>query len=424
MGGSRTVVQQPELIDPGEAQGKYLFGQDFTSYQGVTDPDLQARIIGSEERFRPRYAALELQDISTFAYGLEGGVDSDAYKEQSGRLNTLRAIKEAGGQPLTEARIAQIADDQIGSSLEEDLADLQGTMKTVPKSGTYSYIDPETGEVKTGEGKNWAGRGKYIPVDAEFLARKARRESTVESVAATASTGYGARDLDMEIAEVEGTMTRIAESKGTPGLFDMLEESGKRGAAMQRESLAAQRADDVAALEQFAPQVVEAYRTADPASTQIAEMMSRRAMGDLTAEEERNIQQRARMASASRGRLDSQSSIAREVLGRSDYTAQFAQPAFAMNRAIAGDVGATILGRPSQGLALGANVLGQAQAQASGPMGPQLFDPNVGINMALQQRSQDMTLQGAQIQADATRSAGRSQMMGNLFGGFMGGGFL
>ncbi len=144
---------------------------------------------------------------------------------------------------------------------------------------------------------------------------------------------------------------------------------------------------------------------ADPFSTEIAERMSRRALGQLTPEEERNVQQRARQASLSRGRIGDASSIAAEALGRSDYTAQFAAPAFQMNRALAGDVGATILGRPSSAISLGGSILGQAQAGAAGPMGPQLFDPNVGINMALQRQSDQFGLLGAQAQADAARSA-------------------
>ena len=85
-----------------------------------------------------------------------------------------------------------------------------------------------------------------------------------------------------------------------------------------------------------------------------------------------------------------------------------------MNRALAGDVGMTILGRPSSGLAMGGNVLGQAQSQAAQPIGPQLFDPNMGINMAMQQRSQDMSLLGAQAQADATRSSGLMSGLGTI----------
>jgi len=61
-------------------------------------------------------------------------------------------------------------------------------------------------------------------------------------------------------------------------------------------------------------------------------------------------------------------------------------------------------------LGMGQNVLGQAQGQAAGPMGPQLFDPNVGINLALQQRGQDIEFQGMQAQ-------GRGAALGGLFGG-------
>ena len=40
---------------------------------------------------------------------------------------------------------------------------------------------------------------------------------------------------------------------------------------LEREMLGLQRKDDVAALEEFAPQVVEAYRAADPYSTGLAD---------------------------------------------------------------------------------------------------------------------------------------------------------
>jgi hypothetical protein len=47
-------------------------------------------------------------------------------------------------------------------------------------------------------------------------------------------------------------------------------------------------------------------------------------------------------------------------------------------------------------------------------MGPQLFDPNVGINMAMQQRAQDIEFQGAQAQASAARSAGLMGAIGKI----------
>jgi hypothetical protein len=225
-------------------------------------------------------------------------------------------------------------------------------------------------------------------------------------------------ELERAIASQQETLAGLSPTmiqESTPGLFDLLEEQSTRAGRLQREQLELQREADVSALQRFAPQVVEAYRAADPASTAIAERMSRRALGQLTPEEERNIQQRSRQASLARGRIGDSSSLAAEALGRSDYTAQFAQPAFAMNRALAGDIGSTLLGRPSSSIGLGGQLLGQAQQGAAGPVGPQLFDPNVGINLALQQRGQDVTFQGMQAQADATRSAGIAQGVGNLF---------
>ncbi len=70
MGKGGTTIQQPDPIDPGQAMGEYLFGKDFSSFQGVTDPELQERLIGAEARFRPQYTALELADIATMARAL------------------------------------------------------------------------------------------------------------------------------------------------------------------------------------------------------------------------------------------------------------------------------------------------------------------------------------------------------------------
>jgi hypothetical protein len=89
-----------------------------------------------------------------------------------------------------------------------------------------------------------------------------------------------------------------------------------------------------------------------------------------------------------------------------------------MQRGMAGDVGMTLLGRPTQSIGLGGQVLGQSQGLAAGPMGPQLFDPNVGINMALQQRGQDMSLMGANAQAKAAQTAGMYSALGSIGGGY------
>ena len=112
--------------------------------------------------------------------------------------------------------------------------------------------------------------------------------------------------------------------------------------------------------------------------------------------------------------------IRQSAMGMRQSAAGMGQSAFNQSRSIAGDLGAAILGRPSQGLGLGGQILGQAQTQAGGTMGPQLFDPNVGINMAMQQRSDNISLLGAQAQADASRSSGMMGMLGSLGGAAIG----
>ena len=275
----------PPQIDPGQAQGKYMFGKDFESFQGITDPRLQERIIGAEETFRPRYAALELADIQTFAQGTDG----------------------------------------------------QG------------------------------------------------------------------------------------------GLFDLLEESGRRAGDIQRESLAEQRAADVAALQEFSPQVTEAYRMADPFGAKLADLQLAQAeqlyasADQLSPEQQRLAEQAARAGSLARGRIGDESSIASEILGREQFKSQLrgearqaGQLAFGQARNMAGDIGSVLLGRPSMALGMGQNIVGQAQGQAAGAMGPQLFDPNVGINLALQQRGQDIELQGMQAQARGAMLGGIATGLGGL----------
>ena len=389
-GGGGTTINQPPPIDPGKAMGEYLFGRGFSNYEGVTDSRLQERLIGAEARYRPQYAALELADINTFAKGIAGGKDNPQYKRLEVQLAGLEAGAAAGGRELNSEEAMKIARAAVGRKPQAQL--------TFNTSSKGRFSGSKIRKIKNPNyEKELAEYNKEVNQIAQSLGSGSSRAS--------------------QIASIKAEMAQLETQKGQGGLFDLLEEQSTRAGALQREQLGLQRADDVGALQEFAPQVVEAYRDADPYSTEIAESMSRKAMGQLTPEEQRGVDQRARQGSLARGRIGDQSSLAAEALGRSDYTAQFAQPAFGMNRQLAGDVGMTILGRPSSAIGLGSQMLGQAQQGASGPMGPQLFDPNVGINMAMQEQSNQVSLLGAQAQADAARSAGKSSMMGSVIGG-------
>jgi hypothetical protein len=100
---------------------------------------------------------------------------------------------------------------------------------------------------------------------------------------------------------------------------------------------------------------------------------------------------------------------------------------------VASDPFQAILGRPSTAPGMGQASTQYAGSMASQPMGPNLFDPNAGINLALQQ-NQNMAnyqssifgsqaaLAGAQAQAKGAMMGGLFQGLGSLAGGAFGAG--
>ena len=216
----------------------------------------------------------------------------------------------------------------------------------------------------------------------------------------------------------------------TPGMFELSRAAAEEAGITQRSEEDLQRAADVGALEQYAPQVVEAYREADPYSTGLAESQTamaqdlyQRAQG-LNPEQQRLADQQALQMSQRVGRIGDESSVASQILGRENYlsglrseAAGMGQQAFGMNKLMAGDSGMAILGRPTQSAVGGSALMGSTQGLRTGPA---LFDPNAGINYGMQNQANMMQLQGAQAQANATRSAGRSSMFGQIGSSILG----
>jgi len=388
MGGGKGGSSAPPPIDPGKSMGEYLFGKGFSGqYQGITDPRLQERLIGAERTYRPQYTALELADIGVMAQGIEAGAANPEYARLEAELAGLKAGAEIGG-----------------SRTQEDIEAAAEKLYPTPKNSRGL------------RGRRGTGSSKRNKEQA------AKRAAYIKSI------GDPGQDRAARIAQIETQMQGMSPTMGgTPGLFDLLEEQATRAGALQRDQLQLQRESDVGALQEFAPQVVEAYRSADPYSTGLAEQQTamaedlyQRAQG-LNPEQQRLVDQQALGMAQRQGRVTDQSAVAGQLLGREQYlsglrgqAAGMGQQAFAQNRQLAGDVGMTILGRPSSAIGLGGQMLGQAQQGAAGPMGPQLFDPNVGINMALQQRGQDVTFQGMQAQAKAAGQAGAMEAAGSV----------
>jgi hypothetical protein len=73
----------------------------------------------------------------------------------------------------------------------------------------------------------------------------------------------------------------------------------------------------------------------------------------------------------------------------------------------------SLLGQPSQAYNAGqqANVYGMGLL---GQSGPQMINPDTGINLAMAERQDATAKRNAQLQAGATKSAGNSAMVGSI----------
>ena len=218
------------------------------------------------------------------------------------------------------------------------------------------------------------------------------------------------------------------------GLLGMQDATTRQAAALERETLAAQRAADIGDVEKYGARATSALRAADPYSARMAELSQQAAeqayaaSGQVTPEQMRSAQQTARAAGSARGRLGDQSTIAAEILGREDIlarrraeAAQAGQFAFGMNRAISADPFQAILGRQSGAMGYGAQQMGMAQQLGSQAIGPRAVDYNAGLNLAMQNASNlgsyNTAIYGSQAQLAGANAQARGAMIGGAFQG-------
>ena len=91
----------PDPIDPNKSMGEFLFGSDWETGQGITDPEFQRRLIDAEREFSPEYVQNELTRQNMALFGSD---------DQPGLL----ALYEQAA-PITERMRAQTASAAVGS---------------------------------------------------------------------------------------------------------------------------------------------------------------------------------------------------------------------------------------------------------------------------------------------------------------------
>ena len=220
----------------------------------------------------------------------------------------------------------------------------------------------------------------------------------------------------------------------TQGLMDIFGQQASAAGGIRREELQKQRDFNLGGLGDFLMGATSAYRQADPTSTNLAglatnqaETLYNEAEGQLSPERAMMAEQAARRASVARGRELDNSSIADELLGREAVRSQLRNEAraaggqaFNMNRSLVGDMGMGLFGQAPASVNMAGGLLGAGQ-MGSTSLAPQLYDPNVGVNLGLAHTNNmnDWRNQVYQIE----NSGGLGQILGSLGGAALGGYF-
>ena len=208
----------------------------------------------------------------------------------------------------------------------------------------------------------------------------------------------------------------------TPQLLDIYESTQPRLAAMDRQTLAAQREGDIAAIEKLGGRARAALDAANPEQAALLAELNRQAQEDLAlggrlnAGERRELTQSARAAQASRGFGYGINDAAIEAFanlqGSEDRRRQrqgFAQSMVGMNQATSADPFMAILGRPSSvSPAMAGGVLGQAGGFNAG----QMFSPESAYAQNIYAGNQQQ-----QLAARTASAANRAAMFGGMMKG-------
>jgi hypothetical protein len=142
----------------------------------------------------------------------------------------------------------------------------------------------------------------------------------------------------------------------------------------------------------------------------------------VTPEEQRMAQQAAREAAQSSGRLGDNSSIAAEVLGRSDImarkraeAAQAGNQAFQLGQSFYQQPGLQALYSTPAGMQIGQNYLNYG-VQSIGQSTPQLFDIGQALNLGAAQRQNQLSAAQANAQAKASSQSSKMGLIGTIAG--------
>ena len=222
---------------------------------------------------------------------------------------------------------------------------------------------------------------------------------------------------------------KTAESL-TPRMMALYKKMSPELAAINRQSVEAQRRGDIEDIEKYGGRAREAMEAADPESTALKQELNRQAMaelqlgGKLTGGQQRQLRESVRGGQSSRGFGFGINDQAMETLAemnamedRRRGRQQFAQGQLGLSASLGSDPFMSVLGRPGKSFNPGA-VLGQAGGYNSG----RVFNPESGYAGGLHGQNANMLFGARQhnAQMNADMWGGAMGALGGLGGGMFG----
>jgi hypothetical protein len=383
----------PTPVDPGQS------ALDFT--RAMADPVLQGQILQSEQMYRPQYADLNLADMNTYMSGsaTQKGF-LDLTDEATQRANTLASNQ------LSQQRAADIGDvealgGQAGAAFmnanpalraqmerAQGLSDSQNPIQ-IDQGGLGQNLYGQAMGAQTANLQGLGAAGQQLDARAQQLAQSTGRLTPTElrQLEQSSRAGYASRGREMGAGSVAGeAFARYANERQNMqqdlGLAAQLNQGSQQEIGANR----AYYLQDQGANRAFQGQVYNADLA--------------RQQANQAAQQNRTGQDRS-------------------------YALALAQ----MQQGVASDPFMTILGRPSQSQQAGMASAQFASGLAGQNMGPMLFDPNAGINLAMQNNANQSNYQSSIFGAQAGFAGAQAQARGAMIGGLasglgaLGGGF-
>ena len=359
----------PTPVDPGQS------ALDFT--RAMADPVLQGELLSSEQLYRPQYADLNLADMNTYLSGSD----------------TQRGFLDLTDEATQRAN--DLYSNQISQQRAADIADVEA----LGQRGGDAFLNanPEL-RAQMDYAKSLATSEDPLQVEQGGLGQNLY----AQAMGAEGLGGVG-QNLDARALELSQSQGKL-----TPTELRQLEQSSRAGYADRGREMGA----GSVAGEAFARYANERQNRQQDLS--LAGMLNQGNQQELGAN--RAFQGQVYNADLSRQQANQAAQQNRTGQDRS-YALALAQ----QQQGVSSDPFMQILGRPSQSQQAGLGSAQFAAGLAGQNMGPMLFDPNAGINLALQNSANQADYQSSIFGSQAGFAGAQAQARGAMIGGALGG---